>query len=757
MDILRKNPGFAAAALLLLTLGCGLVGALLILDKGVFLDELPYRSPSRLVMLTGTFEEKGEVQDWGISHIDFLDWRRQSKAFQQMAAFSPGGLDFNLVAGDAAERVSGELVSYDYFSTLGHAPLVGRFFTPEEDGKPFVHPVTVLSWDLWQRRFGGDRSVVGRSLDLNGEKYTVVGVAPKGFHGFSGKADAWIPSSMPPAPIYVANRRMRWLGGVARLSPGVTLAAAQQDMNRVTAALAAKYPESNKGMGVRLAPVRDAWYSDLQPGLRLLTLGAFLILLLACADVAVLLHERARAAGAPPRQALAAGVLLAVVGAALGLAIASAATAALLPESGIAVPDFLLLTAGPGVIAGTLALALACGLAIGFLGRLAVGRMVRGAVAVVTVALALALAAEAGLMARGYRQAVNRDHLGFGPQGLLTLRVDLQGPRYKTDEQVIAVVRRYLDRLAGVPGVKSFAIAGPTVPPDPWVGAYITIEDHDSDTAAGTYPIMTHAVSPDYFKVMGIPILQGRGFTMQDSTPPGTPFNVVVSQAMAAQQWPRKNPLGQRFKFSTRNVPDHPWLPVVGVAGEVQHEGLLAEKRPAPDIYLPILTSPIRIPTTLNVLVRPQDGVSRASLVPALEGAVRAVTPDTPTYDAATLEERLDKQTQKGRFQVGLAALFAGLALALAAAGVYGAAGGLRRGALLTAAGVALGLVGVFFLSRRLADLLHGASPNDPWILGGAALLVFLLGLAASAGSRRNPPGEVPRPDRPALPGRAAL
>jgi putative ABC transport system permease protein len=762
MEILRKNPAFAAVALLLLTLGFGLLGAMLIVDKGAFLDQPPYKDPARLVTLTGTFDDEGNVQDWGISHIDFLDWRQQNQVFQQMAAFSPGGLDFNLVAGDQTERVSGELVSYNFFSLLGATPALGRAFTAEEDGKPFEHPVAVLGYDLWQRRFGGDRGVVGKSADLNGQKYTVIGVAPRGFHGLSGKADAWIPSSMPPAPIYVANRRMRWLGGVASLKPGVTLEAAQRDMDRVTTALAAQHPESNKGMGVRLTPIQQAWSAGLQPDLRLLTLGAVLLLLFACVDVALLLRRRAGAPDGTAEGTAGAGLVLSLAGAALGLALASWAVSKLIPASGLDYPGFVRLSAGPGVIAAVLLLAVVCGLLIGVAGR-GTGtssgwRLVQGVTAVVTIVLAVTLSAGAGLMAKGYRQGVSRDHLGFDPRNLLILRVDLQGPKYKEDAQVIAVVRAYLDRVAKVPGVKSFAIGGPTIPTDAWVGAYITIEDHNSSTPAGTYPIMTHAVSPDYFRVLGVRLLQGRAFTLADSPPPGSPFPVIVSREMAAQQWPKKSPLGQRIKFSTRDTQGHPWLPVVGVVDEVQHEGLLVGKRPAPDIYLPILTSPIRIPTTLNFLVRPQAGVSTASLVPALEREIHAVTPDTPTFDAATLEERLAKQTQKGRFQVGLAALLAGLALLLAIAAAYGAAAGARGAALLAVLGVALGLGGAFALGRRLADLLYGVSPGDPLILGGTAVLVFVLVLAAGVLARgRGSADGISRPDRPALRGRAAL
>lgn len=737
MEILRKNPGFAAVSLLLLTLGFGVLSAALILAKAVFSDDLPFKDPSRLVMLKGIRTEKGEVQDWAISGIDFADWRQRNRSFEQMAVFSPE-MPFNFIAGREAERLSGEIASHGYFSLLGAEPAVGRFFTPEEDGKPFTHPVAVLSYDVWQRRFGGDPKVVDRRLDLNGQPYKVVGVASEGFRGLSDKADAWIPSSMPPGPVYVSNRRMRWLMGVAVLKPGVTIEQAQADLDGITRALEKEHPESNVGMGVQVAPFADFWFGELYGGLRLFLLGALGVALLACVNVGGLLRARA-----PAGQAVAAGVLLAGAGAALGLALGSWATRSLVPESGFPFPTFLHLGAGPGVIAAVLALAVACGALLGLLAARGPGRpaasgpLVQG-LAVAQVALAFALAVAAGLMAKGYLQ-VTREELGFRREGILTLRVDLQGPKYASDPTVIELVHAYLGRMSKLPGVAELAIAGPTVPTDAWAGGYITIEDHDSDLPGGLYPIMTHSVSPGYFAMLDIPVLAGRAFTPQDAGVPGKPFNVLVSQAMAAEQWPGQSPLGKRLKFSKRENPAHPWLTVVGVVGDVRHEGLMAAERPAPDLYLPIFASPIRLPMTLNFLAVPEEGVSTAALLPALEREIRALTPDSPPYDPATLEERLDKQTREGRSKVLLMAVFAALALGLAAAGVYAAvgAGGVRRGALLAGAGVALGLAAVFGLGRRLADLLYGGSATDPLVLAGTAVLVLLLMLAASSlGSR---------------------
>ena len=675
-----ENPGKSLLLVLLLALGFGALGALLVLDKAVFLDPLPFKAPDRLVYLQGKFEHDSEVEDWGISHIDFLDYRRQNKVFATMAAFSPGEMAFNLVAGQEAERLSGELVSYTYFPILGVKPALGRFFTAEEDGKPFTHPVAVLGHGLWQRRFNGDKGIVGRAIDLNGEPYTVVGVAPAGFHGLSDKADAWIPSSMPPGPTFVANRRMRWLAGVAPLKPGVTLEQAQQDMNGITAALARQYPEMNRGMGVRLNPFPDLWLTkDLRRALRLLTLGAALALLLACFNAAAL----ARPDGFGIRRSL----LLALGAGVLGLLLTAWALHALLPVSGITFPSFLHLTLGPAVIAAVLILAALCGLVVARIGaRLGTARsedrfegktwrIVHRIASVAQVALALGLAVSAGLMAKSYGQAVRQD-LGFQPRDLLTVRVDLQGPKYKTDPQVIDVIRRYLDRVPKVPGVASLAMGGPTLPTDAWVGGYITIDGHPSDTPDGMYPIMTHGVSPEYFQVLGVPIVAGRVFTAAEAGPPGTPYNVVVSQAMAEKHWPGESPLGKHLKFGARNSTAHPMLTVIGVAANVQHQGLLAEERPAPDLYLPILQSPVRLPTTLNFLIRPQKGVAPASLLPAVERELLAVAPDSPPYDAATMEERLRRQTQGGRFRLLLATLGAGLAVVLAAASL-----GARRAA----------------------------------------------------------------------------
>jgi len=374
----------------------------------------------------------------------------------------------------------------------------------------------------------------------------------------------------------------------------------------------------------------------------------------------------------------------------------------------------------------------------------------QNAVVVAQVALALFLTVCSGLMARGFKTMIDQD-LGFRPDNLLTFRVDMRGAKYAEDEPVVRLVREYLDRLATVPGVEQVEMANPSIPTDEWTGAYILYENHRSDAPDGTFPQVMHSVSPGYFGLLGIPTVQGRVFTDQDTQS----FGVVVSKALAEEHWPGQNPLGKRLKNGAR--PESPWLNVIGVVADVRHQGLASDEQAAPDLYLPILQIPWR-PLTMNFLVRPKTGIAPNSLAAALRREMKLIASDLPVYDVLTLEGRLSEQTAKARFQIVLVSLFTLMALILASVGIYGVvaygtaqrareiairmslgadrARVLRmvvgRGALLAVLGLALGLAGVFLVSRRLVTLLYGVSATDPLILGGAALVLFLVTLAAN-------------------------
>jgi len=359
-------------------------------------------------------------------------------------------------------------------------------------------------------------------------------------------------------------------------------------------------------------------------------------------------------------------------------------------------------------------------------------------------------------MAKSFRKMISED-LGFRPQNLLTYRMDMRGPKYDDEKFVTKLLgQEYLPRITGVPGVGQVAMSDPTVPTDDIVERLITIEDHDSDSATCTYPAMVHAVSPRYFEILGIPVTNGRIFDEHDTDS----FAVIVSQSMARQQWPGQNPIGKRLKLGPRvgGQPVRPWLTVVGVAAEVRYQGYDEAPPPAPDMYVSLLQFIFRPPLTVNFLVRAQPGVSTAQLRKALHLQMTAIDPEVPDYDVATMEERLAAQTQQQRFQLILINIFAVLALILAAIGIYGvisygvaqrraeiavrmSLGADRgaifrmvvvRGALLTAVGLVLGLVGVFSLSPLLISLLYKTSILDPLILIGACLGLFAITLMAN-------------------------
>ncbi|SRR6266545_1659452 len=783
---LARHPSFSVAALLALTLGIGATSAMFCVVDAVLLRDLPYRDPDRILVLSGSFEEKpGKVVEWPISQLDFDDVRRQSRSFEDLSLF--GNMAFNLENGADSERLEGELVNAGYFGLLGLKPAAGRFFTPDEDRAPYQDYVAVLGHHLWKRRFGGDPTVVGRKVQLNGETFQIIGVAPAGFRGLTDKTDLWVPSKLPPKPFYLTSRKVRWMNAVGRLHPGVTPRKAGEELARITSVLARDYPDTNQGIGIKATELRDFWFGDLRRGLLILTAGACILLLIACINVANLLLTRAiaeqrahairMALGADRRrllrQLVTQSLLLSFLGAALGLLLAQWGTPVLMAASGIELQSFVHVTAGPGVIAAIVGAALFCGVVFGLVPvwitfqanlsdsltrpgyrpRRGLGRQAfQNGVVVAQVALALILAAGAALMARDFQKTLDQD-LGFRSAGVLTFRINLRGPAYAEDPPVIRLVREDLRRLAGVPGVAEVEMANPTIPGDPWTGAYFSFEDHASDAPDGTYPAIPHAVSPGYFSLLKIPLLQGKPFDDHDS---GT-YGAIVSKSLAAEHWPGQNPLGKRLKIGVRDNPKQSWLPVQGVVADVESEGYRREENPAPDLYLPIRQHPWR-PLDVSFLVRARPGVAPESLLPALSREMRAIAPDLPVYDAAALDVRLAHQTDKARFQILLISLFTVLALVMAAVGIYGVVaynvaqrtreiairmslGADRRsilrlvvgrGALLAGLGLLLGLTAVLGLSRQLAGLLAATSATDPWILGGTTLLLFVVTLAAN-------------------------
>jgi putative ABC transport system permease protein len=788
---LWSEKGFSIAAILTLTLGIGATATIFTVVNAVLLQELPYPEPTRLVMVQGTSQAqaKGKGSTWPLSQMDFADWRKRSTSFDDMSVW--GKFAFNLQQGDQglqSRRLWGELVNDSYFPMLGLKPAAGRFFTADEDAKPMEQYVAVIGYNLWRTEFGGDPKIVGRKIQLNGKQFEIVGVAPKGFSGLSDEADLWVPSMLPPVPLYLTVRGLRWASGAARLKPGVTIQQAQHELDGITAALVKEFPATNQGIGAVVTPFKDYWLGGLRTGLVFLTLGAGILLLIACINIASLLLTRAVAQrrawairlalgasrGRLVRQLLTESILLSLIGAVAGLVLAHWAVRLLIALSGARFPSFVQIQMQPQVILVTVGLAVLCGLAFGLapvgssffaditqsLGRSEKmeassrgWRWFQSAVVIVQVALALTLSVDAVLMAKSFRHLIDRD-LGFRSANLLTFRVDIREPRYFNDDVAAKMLREtYLPRIAAVPGVLQMAMSDPSIPTDDWVGTFIAVEGHDSDLSDGTYPAVVHAVTPGYFEILGVPIQKGRSFNMQDVQTNA----VIVSKSFADQQWPGQDPIGKRVKLGARVRP-FPWLSVVGVSAPIQQEGLLEEKAaPTPEIYVSLLQF-VRRPLTANFLVRPKPGVSQGELRRSLHKEIMTMDPNLPDYDMATMDERLDKQTGKARFQVILISTFAALALILAAVGIYGVTayrvsqrtreiairmsfGADRgnilrmvvgRGAVQAAIGLALGLVAVFFLGRYLAGLLYKTSIGDPLVLGLTSLALFLVTLAAN-------------------------
>jgi putative ABC transport system permease protein len=786
---LLEDKGFSIAAILTLTLGIAATATIFTVVNAVLLKELPYRDSGRLVMLQGSSQDKdkGEATVWPLSQMDFADWRKRSTVFSDTSLW--GSFAFNLQQGPQSQRLWGELVNDSYFPMLGIKPARGRFFTPDEDARPLEQYVVVLGYNLWRNSFGGDPRVLGRKLQLNGKIFEVIGVAPRGFRGMSDQADLWVPSMLPPVINYLNTRTLRWASGVGRLKPGISVQQAQEQLNQVTAGLAQEFPNINKGMGAIVTPFDKYWLGDLRTGLLVLTVGACLLLLVACISVASLLLTRAvakrrawairLAMGASRlrlvRQLLTESILLSLIGACSGLLLAHWATRLLIAVSGAEFPSFVHVSMEPRVIVVIIGLATLCGIAFGLaplwntlrtditrtLGRSekmeASGRgwrWLQNTIVIAQVALTLPLTVDALLMAKSYRQLSSKS-IGFRSDNLLTFRIDMREPKYFNDDAGLArlMSETYLPRISAVPGVQQAAIADPNMPTDPWSVAYLTVEDSASELPDGSYPAQIRSVTPAYFDMLGIPILNGRGFDMHDTMS----YSVIVSKPFADRVWPGKDPIGKRLKLAARSRPEFPWVTVIGVAAEIRQEGLSTKEAPAPQIYLSLLQM-IRRPFTANFLVRPKPGISMGELRRSMRREMFAIAPEFPEYDMATMEERLAYQTSRARFLVLLISIFAGLSLVLALVGIYGVTSYsvsqrtreiairmslgaarrsilemiVRRGAVLAVIGLALGLVAVFSLGWYLAPLLYQTKTTDPLILGGTSLVLFVVMLVAN-------------------------
>lgn len=784
---LAKSPGFALVAVLSLAIGIGANSAIFSVTNALLLRPLPFKDAERLAILWNRSPGLNIEQDW-FSLGQYLDVKVENQVFEQVAVTLGGS--FNLTGQGQPEHVEGARVSSSLFPLFGAQPLLGRVFAAAEDAKGSA-PTVLLSHSFWQRRFGGDRNVVGRTLTLNDQNFEIVGVLPAAFalnkelmptvNGIQ-RADVLLP-----LPLAESDRSKR--GGedfniFAKLKPGISVTQAQTDMNRLTDQMKRQYPEfypANGGLTFSVVPLLEQVVGDLRRALLVLLGAVGCVLLIACANVANLLLARAavrqkeiaiRAAVGAARgrliqQLLTESVLLSVGGGVLGLALAVGALKLLRVFGSSNLPRLQEIGLDGRVLAFTCAISLLTGLVFGLApawraaqvdlnevlkdgGRSnsgTSGQRLRSLLVVAEVALALMLLIGAGLLLRSYRYIANANP-GFDARNVLSLKVSLPTTRYATPEAVFNFYKQLGERVRQLPGVQ-FVGTSHSLPLSATSAAWgpITVEGYVPKAATELIISNERFMSPEQLRALGIPLLSGRHFDERDSK--GAPEVCLVNEAFAQRFWPGADPVGKRLQRGGQNV----WRTVVGVVRDAKEFSL--ENEPPLSVYHPIEQFTIR-----NRYVAVRTTGEPAALTAALIREVQTLDPLLPVYDVNTMAERLHGALARRRFSMLLLGVFAVVALTLAALGIYGVMAywvsqrtheiGIRmalgaqpanitqlviRQALgLVASGLALGLAGALAFSRVLNQLLAGVSATDALTfvtlalaLGGLALLASYL------------------------------
>jgi putative ABC transport system permease protein len=779
LRMLGKNPGFTAVAMLTLALGIGANTAVFSVVSAVLLRPLPYKEPSRLVVLNETTPKVGDVS---VSYPNFFDWRAASHTFSQMAAVR--SIDLNLAGVTQPENISGDAVSPNFLSMMGVRPFLGRDFEASEE-KAGTAPVVLLSYALWQSHLGGDPNAVGKTITLDGRSFTIVGVLPPNYRSMD-KTDVMLPIGVWATNNSEGAKDRGDRGDmvvIGRLAPGVTLAQAHVEMESIAARLAKEYPASNDQFSVALRPIREAFVGDMKTAILVLFGAVLFVLLIACANVANLFLVRGAsrtkevalriAFGASRsriiRQMLTESLILACLGGVVGVALSFGGIrgmARLIPEdmlSGATVnldSSVLLFVAGIVVLA-----AFIFGLTPAWRstkpnvqaelkegGRTASAgaaqNRLRGALAVAETSLALILLVGAGLMMKSLYRLLEVDP-GFRPDRVLKMGMDLRTQPYSKDPAVLNFWQQLLDRVRVLPGVESAAV-GTVVPlTDSHSRSDVTIEGMAQPTP-GNYPHPdVHIVSPGYVETLGISLLRGRTFTDADSEK--APLAGMINAMVARRFFPNEDPVGKRFMFGHPSA-THPaeWCTIVGVVGDTRLYGLANPARL--EVYVPLRQNP---QSGMALVVK--SGDDPTALTSAIREVVHSIDKDQPIRAISTMKELVSYSVGTRRMTLMLLGLFSGLALILGAIGIYGvisysvvqrtheigiriALGAPRRevlrlvvsqGLKLAGAGIAIGIVAAFGLARLMSSLLYGVSATDFETFTGVAILLALVALLA--------------------------
>jgi predicted permease len=773
---LRKNAGFAAICVITLALGIGATTTIFSVVDSLLLRPLPYPNAPRVVRIWNTFAPRG-MTEIPFSEPEFNEYR-QSQSFAHVAGFSVGTL--TLTGSGDPLHVTASWGTQDFFSVMGTAPFLGRVFTADEQQQE--HPqVAVLSHRLWQNRFSSSREIIGESIVLNGQVSTVVGVMPQTFSFPSDDVDVWQPLPIAPASDKIGNH---YLNLVADLKPETTLSQARSEMATILERILRKYPRyygGATGLGVNLIPLREQMVGNLRPTVLVLMGGVGFMLLIACTNVASLHLARGEdrkqeiatrtALGATHwrilYQVLIENLVLFLVGGGLGLLLGFTCV------KWLNLADYLNVAQLGGVrldfrvLAFAAVVSLSTGLIFGLVpalkasrsnfndalkagGRDAMGSRhrtrVRSLLVMTEIAFSLVLLTGAGLMIGSLRNLLGVS-LGFSPENAITMRLSLPEARYSI-AGTTAFYRRLQDRVRGLPGVEAVAIVNQLPMTDVAANASFDVEGRPSNTDINLAD--TQIISPDYFRAMGISLMQGR--FMNDAEAQLPPASIIVNQTLARKVWPGTDPIGKRVRLG----PNYPWLSVVGVVADIKNHGSNVATKP--EMYFLLSDQPFQIWVDLRsmtLVVRTSSEPEQ--MVGAIRGQLKQLDPELPIYKVSTLKELVSSSISQTRFPAFTLSLFACAALLLAAIGVYGVlaytvaqsrheigvrmALGARKGQILkfflaqgvkwAALGGFAGLLAALFLVRFMRSMLFQVGLYDPTILGTVAAVLSAVVLMA--------------------------
>jgi putative ABC transport system permease protein len=785
LRILRLNPAFSAAAIVVLALGIGANTAIFSVVNAVILRPLPFEDSSRIVQVWHVPPAKSfpGMTMFSVSPANYLDWRKQSSSFEQMAAY--GFRSFTIGGKERPEAIQAAAVASDFFAALRVAPLLGRAFTPDED-RPGEGHVVVLGYNFWRDHFASDRNVAGRNILLDGEPYSVVGVMPETFR-FPVWAKIWIPLAWTDETRAVRGNHNYLV--IARLKKAVDIRQAQAELSAISTRLEQLYPEDDKGWGAVIVPLREGLVGDVRPALLVLFGAVAFVLLIACANVAnlVLAKTLARrkeiairtALGASRlvvlRQILAETVLLSVAGGALGLFLARFLISLIVKVLGDRIPPFMQITLDVPVLTFTLLLSVVAGVLAGLIPSVrftkadvnealkqgesrgssdARGGGTRRLLVISEVALSLVLLIGAGLMIRSLWE-LRKVQPGFDSQNVLTMTVPLPRNRYSSPAGQINFFQDVLARIRALPGIDSAGVIDSL--PLSGGGSHqpFSIEGRPVQQMSDQPEVDVRLISPGYLRAMHIPILRGRDLADADAAE--RPGAALISDSLARRFWLKEDPIGRHITLT--------FFPgvareIVGIVGDVKLDSL-DETRPVATIYIPLAQLTVPAQQTwhsFGMTFAVRTNSDPANSISAVTRAIHEVGPDLPVIDVMSMSDVIAQSVSPQRFNMLLLASFAGLALILAGVGVYGMLSytvrsrvreiGIRMalgasnndiirmvladGLKPILVGVALGLAAALALSRVVSSLIFGVRATDPLTFAAVALLVLLVGIFAT-------------------------